>query len=77
MLGQKKTLKDSSLVCLEDLQRALALLVDYCLHRFMSYKKLKEYIRFCIVNYEDLSENDKEYLSKYFFGNSKREQNEK
>lgn len=70
MLSQKK-LKDNSLVCIEDLKRALSLLVDYRLHRFMSYKKLKEYIRFCIVNYDDLSDNDKEYLSKYFFGTPK------
>lgn len=68
MLKKKKKLTDSSLVCLEDLRRALSLLVDYRLNRFMSYRKLKEYIRFCVVNYDELSDNDKEYLSKYFFG---------
>lgn len=68
MLKNKKKLKDNSLVCIDDLRRNLNLLVDRRLHRFMSYRKLKEYIRFCLVNYDELSEGDKIYLERYFFG---------
>lgn len=68
MLKKKKKLKDNSLVCIDDLRCNLNLLVDKRLHRFMSYRKLKEYIRFCLVDYDELSDGDKNYLERYFFG---------
>lgn len=68
MLKKKKLLKDNSLVSIDDLIGHLTFLSNNRYVQFMSYRALKEYIRMSILNYEDLSDSDKLYLERYFFG---------
>ena len=72
MLKKKKLLKDSSLVSVDDLIGHLTFLSNNRYVRFMSYRSLKEYVRMSILNYDDLSDSDKLYLERYFFGKKER-----
>lgn len=69
MLNQRKKLKDSSIIRLSELRGILNHLVDNSLRMYIRYDKLKEYIKLCVINYDNASENEKEYLEKYFFNN--------
>lgn len=73
MLKQKKKLKDHSLIRLYELRGILNHLVDNSLRMYIRYDKLKEYIKLCVIDYDNASENEKEYLEKYFFNKSKGE----
>lgn len=71
MSKQRDSLKDSSLIRLADLRGVLNHLIDNSLRLYIRYDKLKEYIRLCIITYDNASENEKEYLDKYFFSKIK------
>nr|DAI40446.1 MAG TPA: hypothetical protein [Microviridae sp.] len=73
MLKQKKQLKDSSLIRLAELRGVLNHLIDNSLRLYIRYDRLKEYIRLCVITYDNASENEKEYLDKYFFNKPKGE----
>lgn len=73
MLNQRKKLKDRSLIRLSELRGILNHLVDNSLRMYIRYEKLREYIRLCVIDYNNASENEKEYLERYFFNKSKGE----
>ncbi len=69
---KRKLLKDNSLVSIDDLIGHLTFLSNNRCHRFISYRRLKEYVRLSILNYEDLSDSDKLYLERLFFRKKRR-----
>ena len=65
---EKEKLKDNALISLDQLKDHLTYLLNDRYVEFMSYRALKEYIRLCVVNYDKLTNNEKQYLERYYFG---------